>query len=136
MTTATLTAPGTTRAARVGRILSGLLVAFLLFNGVFKMLKPPVIVEGFAQFGIPESAITVIAAALLASTILYAIPATAVLGAILLTGYFGGAIMTHLRVGDPPGTIAVGALFGVLVWLGLFLREPRLRALIPFRRAG
>ncbi len=137
MATATLTAPATVgKAAWAGRIVSGLLVLFLGFNGVFKMLKPAPVVEGFAQMGIPDSAIVGIGLALLTSTVLYAIPATAALGAILLTGYLGGAILAHVRVGDPPARVALVAGFGVLVWLGLFLRDARVRALIPLRRTA
>jgi len=136
MATATLTAPVTTKTAWAGRVISTLLVLFLLFDGVMKLFKPTFVLEACAKLGVPESAVVPIGALLVACTILYALPATAVLGAILLTGYLGGAIMTHVRVGDPPFTVVFGTLFGVLVWLGLFLRDARLRALIPLRRAG
>ena len=117
-----------------GRIISGLMVAFMLMDAVMKSAKPAFVVEGTVKLGIPEHTIVGIGVALLVSTLLYAIPATSVLGAILLTGYLGGAIMTHVRVDDPPFTIVFAFLFGVVAWLGIFFREPRLRALIPFRR--
>jgi hypothetical protein len=90
------------------------------------------VVQGFTQqFGFPASLITPIGISELTCTILYLIPRTSVLGAILVTGYLGGATVTHLRVGDPAFVGAVIA--GIFVWGGLFFREPRLRALIPFR---
>ena len=116
-----------------GRILSGLIVAFMLMDGTMKLFKPAPVLEATVQLGIPEHAIVGIGVALLISTVLYAVPATSILGAILLTGYMGGAIMTHVRVSDPAWTIVFSFMFGVLAWLGVYLREPRLRALIPFR---
>jgi hypothetical protein len=118
----------------IGRILSGLMIAFLLADGVMKVMKARVAVEGSIQLGYPESVVFGIGAVLLVSTALYAIPRTSVLGAILLTGYLGGAIATHVRVGSP----LVGYTFfpiyvGVILWAGLYLREARLRALIPIR---
>lgn len=116
-----------------GRILSGLISAFMLMDAVMKLYKPSFVIEATVKLGIPEHTIVGIGIALLVSTLLYMIPATTVLGAILLTGYLGGAIMTHVRVDDPPFTIVFAALFGVLTWLGVYLREPRLRALLPLR---
>ncbi len=92
--------------------------------------KLPAIKQGFAHLGYPESLGLAIGVLLLACTALYAIPRTSVLGAILLTGYLGGATASHIRVGDP---LYVPILVGVLVWVGLYLREDRLRALIPLR---
>jgi hypothetical protein len=132
MSTFTQTAPSATKADWTGRIISTLLVVFFLFDGAMKFVKPEHVVKGSAEFGIPAEALNGIGAALLVSTVLYAIPSTAVLGAILLTGYLGGAIMTHVRVGGLDFLFA--AFFGVLVWLGIYLREPRLRALIPVRQ--
>jgi hypothetical protein len=115
-----------------GRILSAVPVLMLLMSAVMKFAKPPLVVEGFAHLGLPEKLALGLGVLELACTVLYLIPRTTVLGAIFMTGYLGGAVATHLRVGDP----FIGPIiFGVLVWAGLFLREKRLRALIPFRSA-
>jgi hypothetical protein len=116
-----------------GRILSWLVGAFLLVNSIFALLRPPEVVEGTVKMGYPESAIVVIGGALLGSAILYLIPQTAVLGAILLTGYLGGAVATHVRVGDPILNILTPVVFGVVIWGALYLRDARLRALVPLR---
>jgi hypothetical protein len=120
----------------VGRVISGLCVLFLALDGVVKLFKPAPVLEACARLGIPESTIIGLGVLLLACTAAYAFSATAILGAVLLTGYLGGAIATHVRVGDPAFTVAFASTLGVLVWVGLFLRGPRLRALVPFRRAG
>ncbi len=117
-----------------GRIVSGLCVLFLTFDGVMKLIQPPQVVEASAEMGLPQSALAGIGVVLLISLALYVIPATAALGAILLTGYLGGAIATHVRVGGPAFPIIFASVFGMLVWLGLFLRDRRVRALIPLRR--
>lgn len=129
-------APDRKTAVRVGRVLSGLCVLFLALDGVAKLFKPPEVLEACAELGIPENAITGIGGLLLACTAVYAVPATAVLGAVLLTGYLGGAVATHVRVGGPVFPVVFATGLGALVWVGLYLREPRLRALVPFRRAG
>ena len=113
-----------------GRILSALPVPLLLFSAIMKLQKPAEVVQGFNHLGIPERLSMGIGLLELTCTILYLIPQTAVLGAILLTGYLGGAILAHLRVGD---AFAAQFVFGVVLWGGLFLRDARLRALIPFR---
>ena len=128
---ATSASPGftTTRLARwAGRVVSALVVAFLLFDGGIKaaMLEPAV--DGSVQLGYPEATVFGIGLALLVSTALYAVPRTAFLGAILLTGYLGGAVATQVRVEDP--WFLFPAFFGVLVWGGLFLRDGRIRALV------
>ena len=115
-----------------GRVLSTLIVLFLAWDGVMKVMKVPMVIEGSAKFGYSANTIFGIGFALLVSTALYAIPRTSILGAILLTGYLGGATATHVRVGDM-GNVPFPVIFGVLVWLGLFLRDKRLRALIPLR---
>lgn len=102
----------------------------LLFSGVMKLVHPPQLDEGFAHMGLPVSLALGLGILELGCTLVYLIPRTAVLGAILLTGYLGGAILCHLRVGDPYYT---QVLLGVVLWGGLYLRDPRLRALIPFR---
>jgi hypothetical protein len=133
MQSATQTAPVPKVMLWAGRIISALIVLFLLFDGAAKVVKAAPVLEASAQLGIPESVIPAIGIVLIACTVVYVIPPTSVLGAILLTGYLGGATATHVRAGDPlfPTFFAVG--FGVLVWVGLFLRDNRLRALIPLR---
>jgi hypothetical protein len=144
-----------------GRVLTVLLAALLTFSAVMKFIAPPLdpakmaakadtdvaasddaskeakgeempsVAEEFARLGYQEKATIPIAVAEIASTVLYVIPQTTVLGAILLTGYLGGATATHVRIDDPfVGPIIIG----VLAWLGVFLREPRLRAILPWRR--
>ena len=114
-----------------GRVLSALVVLMLLQGVVMSLMKHPKAMEGMKQFGWPEHMAVKLAIIELACAILYAIPATSVLGAILLTGWLGGAVATHLRVEDPMAAFAV--VFGIVVWLALFLREPRLRSLVPLR---
>ena len=114
-----------------GRILSGLIVALMLFAASFGFIKPEMSRQGMKDMGYPDSVGMPITIALLASTLLYAIPRTSVLGAILLTGYFGGAIATHVRLGQPAFVMALS--IGVLTWLGIYLRDARLRALLPLR---
>ena len=115
----------------IGRIVSALPVLALLLSAVMKFAQPPPVMEGFTHLGLPLSLAFAIGILELACTAIYVIPRTAVLGAILLTGYLGAAVFAHVRVGDP----FVGPIIlGVLVWAGLFLREPRLAALIPLRR--
>lgn len=113
------------------RVVSALPVALLLFSAGMKLMRPPEMVQAFTgKFGFPESALLGIALAELAAAVLYAIPRTAVLGAILVTGYMGGAMATHVRLGEP---FLMQLGIGVLAWGGLWLREPRLRALLPLR---
>jgi hypothetical protein len=127
-------------AARwTGRVLGGLSAAFLLLDAVMKFFKPEPVLKGTVELGFPESVIVPLGVVLLASTLLYLVPRTAVLGAILLTGYLGGAVCTHVRVGYPLFTHVLFPVYlGVMLWLGLYLRDRRLRALLPLRtdRAG
>ena len=118
----------------IGRVLSALAILFLLFDGVMKLFKPALVVEATTRLGYPESSIIPIGVVLLASTILYAIPRTAVLGAILLTGYLGGAVATHVRVSGSLFEILFPVIMGVFVWGGLYLRDARLRRLIPLHQ--
>jgi hypothetical protein len=119
---------------RAGWLLSALPVAILLFSGAMKLMRPPELVKSFSgQFGYPEGALLGIALAEVASALLYAFPRTAVLGAILVTGYMGGAMATHVRLGEP-FVLQLGV--GVLAWAGLWLRDERLRALLPIRGKG
>ena len=118
-----------------GRIMSALPALFLFVDAVGKLVKPAPVVEGTLQLGYPESVILGLGIVLLACTVLYVIPRTAILGAILLTGYLGGAVATHVRVGSPLFThILFPVYVAVLIWGGLYLRDERLRALIPLRR--
>jgi hypothetical protein len=130
-------APTPSRAAvRGGWALSGLAILFFLMDGGMKLAYLPVVAEASAQLGWPSDrgTVTLLAILLLGSTLLYAIPRTAMLGAILLTGYLGGAVATHVRVGSPLFShVLFGVYLGVIVWAGLWLRDPRLRALIPSR---
>ena len=112
-----------------GRIISILPVLFLLLDGIMKLVKPPVVVEATVNLGYPESVILCLGVVLVACTILYLIPRTAVLGAILLTGYLGGAVATHVRVGGPLFSIIFPVIFGVMLWGGLYLRDERVRSL-------
>ncbi len=119
------------KALWAGYIMSALPVLLLLLSAAMKFAKPPAVVQGFEHLGWPEKLPLPLAILEVACTVIYLIPGTSILGAILLTGYLGGATATHVRVGDP---FFATVIAGVLVWGGLFLREPRLRALIPFRR--
>lgn len=118
-----------------GRVLSALPVLFLLFDSIGKTMKLPAFVTATVQLGYPESVLVGLGAIELLCVILYAIPRTAVLGAILLTGYLGGAVATHVRIGSPLFTHTLFPIYvALLLWGGLFLRDERLRALIPRRR--
>lgn len=117
----------------VGRVLSALPVLMMAFSASMKLTHAPKIVEMWtSKFGWPESSMASIAIVELTCAALYAFPRTAVLGAILLTGYLGGATATHVRIGDnfiPP------VVLGICAWLGLYLRDARLQALLPLRRS-
>lgn len=116
-----------------GRIISALPTLFLLMDGVMKLFKPQFVVDATLQLGYKENVIVGLGIALTLSTILYAIPRTSVLGAILLTGYLGGAVVTHVRLSHPLFSHVLFPVYlGILIWGGLYLRDVRLRALIPF----
>jgi hypothetical protein len=118
-----------------GRVLSGLMVAFLLFDGIIKLLKIQPVIDTFAQLGWPIKFAVPIGIVDVACAVLYAIPRTAVLGAVLLTGLLGGAIATHTRIDSPLFSHTLfGVYMGLWAWGALYLREPRLRALLPFTR--
>ena len=124
------TAPISRKQLWAGRVISALPVLMLLLSGVMKLLKPVPVVEGFAHYGYPESQIVFLGILAIACTLVYVIPQTS-LGAILMTPYLGGATASNVRVGDPSYLATV--ILGILVWGGLFLRDVRLRALLPFR---
>jgi hypothetical protein len=115
-----------------GRIISGLMALLLLADGVAKLFKPAPVVEGTITLGYPESCIVPLGIILVASVVIYIIPRTSVLGAILLTGYLGGAVATHVRVGNPLLTHTLfPVFFGILIWAALYLRNRRVRAMFP-----
>jgi hypothetical protein len=117
-----------------GRVISALIVLFLLFDSVLKFMKPAPVVETFAHLGLSMSLANPLGIILIVCALLYAIPQTSILGAILLSGYLGGAVCTHLRAGDPLFShILFPTYMGALLWLAIYLRDVRLRALIPFR---
>jgi len=124
----------TTAALWTGRVLTTLPVLFLLMDGVMKLFKPEVVVKATEELGYGEQVIVPLGIVLVVSTILYVIPRTAVLGAILLTGYLGGAIATQVRVGAVAFNILFPIIMGALIWGGLYLRDNRISALVPFRK--
>lgn len=124
-------APVSKKLLWTGWIISILPVLALLMSGVMKFLQPPEAVEGFEHLGWPLDLAVPLGVVELVCALLYLIPRTTMLGAVLLTGYLGGAIATHVRIGEQ---FVAPVVLGVLIWLGLFLRDPRLRALLPLRR--
>lgn len=130
MATTSQTAPDSKPIILVGWIIGIVAVAFVVMTGVMKLVNPDLFVEGFTRFGYDLSVVRPLGVIQLICTVLYLFPRTAVLGAVLLTGYMGGAIATHLRVGDP---YFVQFGLGVLLWFGLYLRDHRIRALLPLR---
>lgn len=133
MQAATQIVPAVKTAIWAGRIISALAILFLIFDSVVKVLSMAPAVESSTQLGYPASLVVGIGILELACLAVYVIPRTAVLGAILLTGYLGGAIATQVRAGSPLFNIVFPVIVGGLIWGGLFLREERLRALIPLR---
>jgi hypothetical protein len=115
----------------VGRVITGLVALPFLLSAFLKLKDGPEVMQGIAHLGIPESMVLPLSILELSCVVIYLIPATSVLGAILLTGYIGGAMCTHWRVGDP---FFLHIVLGILVWLGLYLRENRLKELIPLRK--
>jgi hypothetical protein len=117
-----------------GRVMSGLVIAFLLLDGTMKLMPLQIVIDTSQQMAIPLDIIPTLGVLTLAGTLLYACPRTSVLGAIILTGYLGGAIYAHFRLADPLFTHTLfGVYLGLLIWGGLYLRDPRIRALIPLR---
>ena len=113
-----------------GRILSALPALFLLVDAIMKLVKPAPVVKATVALGYPESVILPLGIVLLICTVLYLIPRTAVLGAILLTGYLGGAVATHVRIGSGAFPLVFPLILGTLLWGGLYLRDERLRSLV------
>lgn len=131
------TAPASSTSIWIGRILSGIGVIFLIFDGAIKLVPIGPVTETMMQLGYADDAnlFRGIGILLLICTALYAYPATSILGAILLTGYLGGAMAAHLRIDSPVFThLLFGFYLGVIIWGGLYLRDARLRELLPLRR--
>jgi hypothetical protein len=129
-------APVSTSARWLGRVLSGLVILFLLLDGAIKLVPWPVVTETMDRigYGSSETLARTLGLITVAGTILYAIPPTSILGAILLTGYLGGATASHLRIGSPLFTHTLfGFYLGLMVWGGLWLRDRKLRTLMPWR---
>lgn len=113
-----------------GRILSGFVALFLVWDGVMKLFKPVFVVKATRDLGYPESEIVGIGVTLLVCTLLYLFPRTSILGAILLTGYLGGAVASQVRVQAPLFNVIFAFIFGCLVWLSLWLRDSRVRGFL------
>jgi hypothetical protein len=120
------------RTVWAGRVISVLACLLFLFSAFIKLKGGPDLEKGFAHLGLPMSIATALGVLEAACVVLYLVPASSILGAILLSGYVGGAICTHWRVGDP---VWAPIILGVFVWLGVYLQEPRLKNLIPLRRS-
>jgi hypothetical protein len=137
MTTIAETAPVSLPARLLGRILSGLVIVFLLLDGAIKLVPWPVVTETLDRmgYGSSETLARSLGIITIVCTVLYSIPPTSILGAILLTGYLGGAMASHVRIGSPLFShVLFGLYLGLMVWGGLWLRDRNLRTLIPFRR--
>jgi hypothetical protein len=119
------------RIVWIGRVISGLCAAVFVMSSLMKIKGGPELDQGMAHLGLPGAMVVPLTILELSCVVVYLIPRTAVLGAVLLAGYLGGAICTHWRVGDP---VVTQILLGLVLWLGLYLREPRLKALLPLRR--
>jgi hypothetical protein len=124
--------PNSKKMIWVGGIVSAIPVLLMVFSAVLKFLRPPQVVQGMVRFGYPDGLLFLLGALEFLSCVVYLIPRTAVLGAIFMTGYLGGATASNVRIGDPSYIMTV--FLGVCVWAGLFFRDERVRALIPFRR--
>jgi hypothetical protein len=137
MSTIAGTAAVSKPALLTGRVLSGLVIVFLLFEGAIKLVPWPIVTETMDRigYGSSETLARTLGVITVACTVLYAIPPTSFVGAILLTGYLGGAMASHLRIGSPLFSHTLfGFYLGLMIWGGLWLRDRRLRALLPFQR--
>jgi DoxX-like family len=124
-------APTSKKMLWTGRVISAIPILLMIFSAVMKLIKAAPLVQGMSRYGYPESQVVTIGVLELLSCIVYVIPNTAVLGAILMTGYLGGATATNFRMNDP--SYIMTFLLGVFVWGGLFFRDARVRALLPLR---
>lgn len=115
-----------------GWVMSAIPILMILFGSIMKLIRHPSVIDGFAQAGLPAHLIIPVGLVELVCVVVYAIPRTSILGAILMTGLLGGAILTELRIGNP--TTPLPLMMGILAWAGLYLRDPRLRQMIPLRR--
>jgi DoxX-like family len=119
----------------IGWAMTGLIVLFMIFDGGITVIAFDFVTKGMTEFGFPVSYARPLGAVMLLCTLAYAVPQTAVLGAILLTGFLGGTIATHMPRPEPLlPHVAIALVMGAMVWAGLWLRDPRLRALVPWRR--
>jgi hypothetical protein len=137
MTVTVETAPASNPARWIGRILSSLVIVFLMVDGAIKLVPWPIVTETMDRmgYGSSDALMRGLGAVTIVCTVLYAIPPTSILGAILLTGYLGGAIASHVRIDSPLFTHTLFGLYlGLMLWGGLWLRDRNLRGLIPFRR--
>lgn len=137
MSTVTLDQPVSKAELWSGRVLSGLVILFMLFDGAIKLLPLSVVTETMERigYGSSEAMARSLGVITIACTVLYAIPPTSMVGAILLTGYFGGAIAAHVRIGSPLFShVLFGLYLGLMVWGGLWLRDRHVRALLPWQR--
>ena len=133
MLAATHAVPVSKKTLWVGVVVSALPVLFLIFDAVIKVILLGAVVDSFAELGYPASLALGIGIVELACIAVYLIPRTSILGAIVLTGYLGGAFASHVRVGSPVFSVVFPVIMGALIWGGLFLRDDRLRALVPLR---
>jgi hypothetical protein len=137
MTTTTAGTPGSGGWPRTGWALTGFAALFLTFDTVLKLAQLKVAVDGTVALGYPAHLVLVIGVIELICLVLYLVPSTSVLGAVVLTGYLGGAIATHVRIGSPlPSHTLFPIYVALMIWGGLYLRDARLRELLPFRRSG
>lgn len=137
MSTVTLQQPASRTGLWIGRGLSGLVILFLLFDGAIKLIPLDVVTQTMDQIGYggSEALARTLGVITIACTLLYAVPRTSLLGAILLTGYLGGAIASHVRIGSPLFShVLFGLYLGLMIWGGLWLRDAALRKLLPFTR--
>ena len=118
-----------------GRILSSLIVLFLVFDCVGKFMKPPMVTESMTKLGLDPNLTSTLGVVLLVCTLLYAVRQTSIIGAILLCGYFGGSCAIHLRSGGSTFEILFAPMLGVIAWGGLYLRDSRIRDLMPLRKS-
>jgi DoxX-like family len=137
MSTIAETAPVSKPARWLGRVLSGLVIAFMLFDGAIKLVPWPIVTETMDRigYGSSETLARSLGLITIVCTVLYAIPPTSIVGAILLTGYLGGAMASHVRIGSPLFShMLFGFYLGLMAWGGLWLRDRSVRQSIPFRR--